>query len=65
MIGIGGAAMDDADKVKAGRREYMRQWRERNREHVRAYHRQYYREHREQIRETQDRYFKKYLEANK
>lgn len=47
------------EAAKAGRREYMRRWREKNREQYNAYQRSYRKENPEKVREYQERYYEK------
>lgn len=51
--------MENSDQLKLARRNYMRDWREKNREHVRKYDRRYREEHQDVIAAAQARFWKK------
>lgn len=51
--------MELTDKAKEARREYKRQWREKNREHLKEYHREWREENKGKINEYNRRYWEK------
>jgi hypothetical protein len=53
-----------SEEAKKARRDYMRKWREKNKDRVREYHRQWRKENPDKIAAAQERYWiKKYKES--
>jgi hypothetical protein len=55
--------MNKDEKIKAAQNEYLRKWRNENREKINEYNRKWRAENKDKVQEYQDRYFlKKYEE---